>query len=112
MAAKRFPNYLGRLLAACLAVTALMAAEHHGVVKSSGLPVPGATVTATSGDKKLVTTTDENGFYSFPELADGVWTITVEMLGFVKFSEDVGIQLDAPSPERNLKPMTSAQLKE
>lgn len=84
MAANRIPNCLGRLLAACLAVTALLAAEHHGVVMSSGLPVPGATVTATSGDKKFVTTTDENGTYSFPQLADGVWTVTVEMLGFVK----------------------------
>ena len=74
MAANRIPNYLGRLMVACLAVTGLMASEYHGVVQSNGLPVPGATVTAVSGDK-TATTTDENGAFSFPELADGLWTI-------------------------------------
>ena len=77
---------------------------------SSGLPVPGATVTATSGDKKFVTTTDENGAYSFPELADGVWTITVDMLGFVKATKEIGVAPNAPAPEWDLKPMTPAEL--
>ena len=54
MAAHRIFNYFGRILIACLAVTALVAAGHHGVVKSNGVPVPGATVTAVQGDKKLI----------------------------------------------------------
>jgi hypothetical protein len=81
----------------------LVAADHHGTVKSGGLPVPGASVSATSGDQKLVTTTDENGRYSFTGLSDGSWTIEVEMLGFAKLSNVVGIAFDAPSPEWNLK---------
>ncbi len=110
MAANRFPKCLGRLLAACLAVTGLMASEHHGTVTASGLPVPGATVTATNADKKVTTTTDENGVYSFPELADGVWNISIEMLGFVKATKDVGVASDAPAPDWTLKPMTAAEL--
>src|ERR1017187_6088222 len=104
MAANRFYTSIGRLLlVACVVVMGLMASEHHGNVKSGGLPVPGASVTATQGDKKVLTTTDENGFYAFPELADGVWTISVDMLGFEKVSREIGIAADAPSPLWDLK---------
>src|SRR3954468_12829603 len=98
MPANRLNMKLGRLVAVCLAVTALLASEHHGVVKSGGLPIPGATVTATQGDKKHATTTDEKGAYAFPDLADGVWTLHVEMLGFAKSSLEIGVAANAPSP--------------
>ncbi len=84
------------LLAACLAVTGLVAAEHHGQVVSGGLPVPGATVTATMGDKKQVTTTDDQGLYSFADLEDGNWTLTIDMLGFTKITTEVGVAPGAP----------------
>src|ERR1035441_459673 len=85
MAANRFYTSIGRLLlVACVVVMGLMASEHHGSVKSGGLPVPGASVTATQGDKKVLTTTDENGSYSFPDLAHRAWTISIAMLGFDK----------------------------
>src|SRR5271157_3383610 len=103
MAANSLFKHLGRLMAACIAVSGLLAAEHHGTVKSGGLTVPGATVTATQGDKKLVTTSDDDGAYSFPELADGTWTIDVEMLGFGKLTRDVGIASDAPPADWDLK---------
>src|SRR5215469_5964283 len=103
MAATCMYTYFGRLMAAGLAVTALLASEHHGVVKSGGLPIPGATVTATQGDKKLATTTDDQGAYSFPDLADGVWNVQVEMLGFAKTGLEIGVAPNAPSPEWNLK---------
>jgi hypothetical protein len=90
-------------MAACVAVSGLMAAEHHGAVKSGGLPIPGVTITATQGDKKIVTTTDDQGAYSFPELADGTWTIEVEMMGFAKLTRDVGIASDAPPANWDLK---------
>src|ERR1035438_3084175 len=101
MAVKFHTKDLGRLWIACVAVTGLMAAEHHGVVESGGLPIPGATITATQADKKLVTTTDDQGVYAFPELADGTWKIEVEMLGFAKATLDVGIASDAPPAARN-----------
>ncbi len=65
-------------------VTAVLAAsEHHGQVKFGGLPIPGVTVTATQGDKKLVTVSDSQGMYSFPDLPEGAWTFEIEMLCFV-----------------------------
>lgn len=97
---------LGLFLAAWIAASQLMASEHHGVVKTGGLPVPGATITATHGDLEVVTTTDEKGFYSFADLVDGVWTIGVKMLGFVPTSRTVGVAADAPSPVWDLKGLT------
>src|SRR6202008_2069069 len=98
MTAHRMYMNLGCLAAVLLAGAALYASEHHGAVQSGGLPVPGATVTATQGDKKFATTTDDQGAYSFADLPDGTWTITVEMLGFARLSEDVGVAAVAPSP--------------
>jgi hypothetical protein len=103
MSLNRIHTHLGRFLAVCITVAGLMAAEHHGTVKFGGLPVPGASVTAIKGDKKLFTTTDENGRYSFNDLADGAWTIEVEMLGFAKLSNEVGVAFDAPAAEWNFK---------
>src|SRR5579864_1403650 len=108
MASHRIFPYLGWFLAVWTAV----AAEHHGVVKSAGLAVPGATVTASQGDKKLVTTTDDQGAYAFADLTDGVWTIQVEMFGFSKLSREVGIAANAPSPEWELKVQSLSALKQ
>ena len=88
---------------AWLAVSGLAAAEHHGQVNFNGLPVPGATVTAAAGDKKFVAVTDQQGAYSFPDLADGVWTIQVEMLCFTTLKQEVAVAPDAPSPVWELK---------
>ena len=59
----------------------LSATEHYGQVGFTGLAVPGATVTATQGDKQIVTTTDQSGLYRFADLAEGTWTIKIEMRG-------------------------------
>ncbi len=62
-------NYAcGVLIAALLAVAELSASPHQGVVKSNRQPVPGASVTATQGEKKFITTTDDKGSYSFADL--------------------------------------------
>jgi hypothetical protein len=110
MATKRIGNSLGRLVAACVAVSALMASEYHGTVKAGGLAFPGATVTAIQGDKKMVTTTDPQGAFSFSELADGTWTIEVEVLGFEKMARQVGVASDAPSADFELKFLTEEAL--
>src|SRR5262249_47390109 len=60
----------------------LLLTEHHGQVIFNGVPVPGATVTATQGDKKFVAVTDQQGAYAFPELAEGTFAIQLEILGF------------------------------
>src|SRR3954462_4035682 len=99
---------LGSLVTVCLAVSQLLASEHHGMVKSGGIPIPGATVTATQADKKVVTTTDDQGAYAFPNLADGVWNIQVEMLGFAPTTLEVGVAANAPSPAWDLKLLSAA----
>jgi hypothetical protein len=67
----------------------LVLMEHHGQVMFGGVPVPGVSVTATQGDKKFTVVTDQQGAYSFPELADGPFTIQVEMLGFSTLKQEV-----------------------
>ena len=74
MTSRRFASIL--LIATALVVGAhhvLAAPEHSGQVTFGGLPVPGATVTASSGDKQLVTATDEQGQFKFADTGDGVW---------------------------------------
>jgi hypothetical protein len=92
-----------RFLMVLFAASALMAAEYHGTVKPGTLVLPGATVTATQGDRTLVTGTDERGVFRFVELADGVWNIEVRMLGFEGMRREVGIAPGAPAPEWQLK---------
>jgi hypothetical protein len=79
------------------------ASEYHGQVMFGGLPVPGATVTATQGAKKLVAVTDQQGAYSFADLPDGAWTIAVEMSCFSPVKQDVNISASAPAGQWELK---------
>jgi hypothetical protein len=58
-------------------------------VTFNGEGVPGATVTAIQGDRRAETTTDQTGQFRFADLGDGVWTIRVEMRGFVTLSREV-----------------------
>jgi len=71
------------------------APEHIGQVTFNGVAVPGATVIASQGDKKLATSTNQQGLYRFADLADGMWTIRVEMIGFMPATKDVTIAPDA-----------------
>jgi hypothetical protein len=80
-------------------------AEHHGQVTFAGVPVPGATVTATQGDKKFVAVTNEMGAYTFPDLPEGKWTIEVDMLGFAK------LQGDTSTPAWELKMLPMEEMK-
>src|SRR5213592_2191803 len=98
-------------LAGCLAIFGLTAAEHHGSVKFGGLPLPGASVTATQGDKKFIALTDERGAYSFAELPDGTWTVQVEMLCFSPLKKDVTVASDAAAAEWNLQLLPLDEIK-
>jgi hypothetical protein len=71
------------------------APEHIGQVTFNGVAVPGATVVASQGDKKLATSTNQQGLYRFADLADGMWTIRVEMIGFTPATKEVMIAPDA-----------------
>ncbi|HUA86807.1 MAG TPA: carboxypeptidase regulatory-like domain-containing protein [Bryobacteraceae bacterium] len=98
-------------LLALVSLATLAASESHGVVKYGGLPLPGATVTATEGNKKFVAVTDANGNYSFPDLADGVWTIQAEMLCFATAQQQITVSKDAPATEFDLKLLPVDQIK-
>jgi hypothetical protein len=91
------------LLLLPLLAVGLRASEHKGVVKFNGLPVPGAAVTATMGDKKVSVVTDDSGLYLFPELTDGVWKIKIEMLCFETIENDTAVAPNAPAAMWEMK---------
>jgi hypothetical protein len=113
MSWRRMSNYFRLLCAlAWLTVSSMaFASEYHGQVTLGGLPVPGATVTATQGDKKSVAVSDAQGLYSFPDLADGTWTIQVEMTGFAAIKQDVAIAPNTPTATWELKLLSLDQIR-
>jgi hypothetical protein len=76
------------------AITPAAAREYHGMVTFGGLPLPGATVTATQDGKKFTAVSDQGGLYHFDDLADGKWTIEVEMQCFQAINAQVTIAAD------------------
>ncbi len=98
-------------ICACFCSLTLAAAEHHGRVTFGGLPVPGATVTAVQGEKKFVTITDPQGNYSFPDLADGMWTIQVEVLCFSTLKRDVHITPGSVGADWELQLLPLSEIK-
>jgi len=107
----RGPNAFLCLALPALTLFPLLGAEHHGLVKFGGLPVPGATVTASRGEKKLGTLTDQQGAYSFADLQDGVWAIQVEMLCFAPVKQDVNVASGTPPLEFELKLLPLDEIK-
>lgn len=83
------------LALAAMAAGALAGAQQGGSIVSAGLPIPGAVVTATLGEKKLATSTDEAGRYLFEDLSPGVWTIQVEAFGFATVERTVNVPADS-----------------
>ena len=103
--------YLRYCLIALLSMSLLAAADYKGQIKFGGLPVPGATVTATQGDKRFVAVSGQDGAYSIPDLADGVWNVQVEMLGFAPLKQDVTIAAGMPAADWDLKMMSLDEMK-
>jgi hypothetical protein len=86
------------------------ATNFRGTVTFNGLPVPGAVVSATQGDKKVAAITDEQGTYVFSDLADGAWKLEVTMSGFATQSQDVTVAGDASGPTWDLKLLPLAEI--
>lgn len=91
-----------------LGATSITLRAQSGAVRSSGQPIPGATVTAKpinsqQGTQTFSTTTDENGRYSFSSLSPGTWTIEVQMFGFESAKRDVDFSASAKSADFNLQ---------
>jgi hypothetical protein len=96
---------------ALLLQSGLFASDHYGEVTFTGLPVPGATVTATQGDKTVVATSDPIGIYKLSDLADGVWTVRVEMLGFESLSQEITVAEKSPPATFALKLLPFDEIK-
>lgn len=115
MAWRRLANDLRAvrlLMVFCLLMPTLtVASENQGYVTFVGLPVPGATVTATQGSQQLTTITDQNGFYSFPELKDGTWTVEVTMSCFSPLKQEIAIAPGAPPARWELLLLPLNQMK-
>ena len=77
-----------------------------GTVKFGGQPLPGATVIATQGDHRAVTTTDESGKYELPDLAPGTYTVEVQMFGFQTAHKEVQIDPGSTAVEWSLELQT------
>lgn len=88
-----------------------LAADHVGhVTLAGGVPVPGARVTATQGSTTRATTTDTRGSYRFAELADGAWTIQVEMVGLSPQRREVTVESGAAAAEWQLSMQPFAEI--
>jgi trimeric autotransporter adhesin len=98
------------MVCACASVPAL-ASVYYGQVTFGGLPLPGATVTATQADKSISVTTDEGGVFRFGDLPDGPWNIEVKMLCFETIKADVIISPQMTAVKWELKLLPIADLK-
>ncbi len=102
-------------LIACAAVSSAPCRSHarpqyYGEVTFGGLPVPGATITATQGAKTISVTSDEGGVFHFDDLPDGQWKIEVKMLCFETIDADVTIAPKMPAAKWELKLLPADQL--
>jgi hypothetical protein len=103
----RLKKYVCGIVLACVALLPVVAAEYKGQVTFNGLPLPGATVTATGGDKKVTAVSDPQGGFVFADLPNGAWSLEVEKPGFAPFKQDVavGVGLAGPTVDLKMLPM-------
>jgi trimeric autotransporter adhesin len=90
------------ILACLCASFRATASEYHGQVTFGGLPVPGATISATQGSKKFTAISDQGGLYNFDDLPDGQWKIQIEMQCFATIQADVTIAANTPTGKWDL----------
>src|SRR5688500_20334513 len=85
-------KYYQFFLAMALTFGVAGAAEFGGTVQWNGLPVPGATVSATEGMRRLITVTDDEGKYTLDTLTPGTWGGEGEMLGVETATREVAVR--------------------
>lgn len=95
---------------ALLWASAALAAGLRGVVTFNGVPVPGATVTATQGGKETIAITDRNGAYDFSNLAEGPCTLEIQMTGFSAVERTMTVVPNTPATQWNLKLLPLSQM--
>src|SRR5215510_12614157 len=72
------------------------------VVDSQGLPIPGATVTATGPQGTKQAVTDATGLFTVPFLTPGTYAVRIELQGFTPYARDrvvvgLGQTVDIPA---------------
>jgi hypothetical protein len=108
--------WLGRILMLAALLCAgeakfAAASEYYGKVTFNGLPVPGATITATHGLKHMSVTSDESGLYHFADLEDGSWKLDISFLGFTTLHADVTVAANTQPGSFELKPLSADEMK-
>lgn len=93
---------------ACSAFAA--ASPYRGTVTFGGLPLPWATITATQGTKTVTVVADEQGNFQFDDLADGTWTLDIEMQLFEKIQTQVTVAPNTPAGVWELKLLPPDQI--
>lgn len=92
---------LSFMVLACIAFGQTSTTQLSGTVTdSSAAIVPGATVTATNESTgiKYTQSTTEAGFYAFPSIPVGAYTLVVEKQGFKKFQRtNIVLQINTPA---------------
>lgn len=104
-------RWLRRTLLLCLllgsgALELARATEYYGQVTFGGVPVPGATVTATQGSKTVAVLTDERGLFRFADLADGAWKIEIKLEFFESLRADVTVAANGTPGAFELKALS------
>src|SRR5688572_22137837 len=111
MVLSRVSKSIAWCVLAWFALSGLAAGDHYGQVKFGGLPVPGAAVTLSQGEKKLTAITGPQGEYSFADVTDGLWTIQIEMLCFAPLQNEIAVAPNAPPAQWELKMLPLDQMK-
>jgi len=86
------------------------AADARGTVAFKGLPVPGASVTVSRDGKTVTVITDASGAYTFADLKDGSWTVSIEMFGFTTVHEQIDVRSDSAPHHWDLSLLTLSEL--
>jgi hypothetical protein len=84
--------------------------ELHGIVTFGGLPLPGAAITATQGAQRYAVVSDQGGVYHFDDLAEGQWTIEIEMQCFETIHAQVNVGADTQPGTWEMKLLPTDQL--
>src|SRR5258708_36993641 len=88
-----------------------MASEYYGQVTFGGFAVPGATITAIQGAKKITVTSDEGGRYRFDDLPDGQWTIGISLQCFATIHAEVTVAANTAAGKWELTLLPPDELK-
>ncbi len=87
------------------------AAEYHGRVSFNDLPVPGASITLIQDGHKISAVSNAEGFYSFPNVPDGAWTIEIQMSCFAPIKQNLVISGNTPAGDWHLEVLPLDQIR-